>query len=56
MTKIEPGEDERLDAQKRVLANAEKIYGAAMHAFDLLYEGAASTSASLVSPKSMWKS
>ena len=45
--KIQPGEDERLDAQKRVLANAEKIYGAAMHAFDLLYEGAASTSASL---------
>ena len=45
--KIQPGEDERLDVQKRVLANAEKIYGAAMHAFDLLYEGAASTSASL---------
>jgi DNA repair protein RecN (Recombination protein N) len=45
--KVQPGEDERLDAQKRVLANAEKIYGAAMHAFDLLYEGAASTSASL---------
>jgi DNA repair protein RecN (Recombination protein N) len=46
-TKIQPGEDEHLDAQKRVLANAEKIYSAAMHAFDLLYEGAASTSASL---------
>ncbi len=45
--KIQAGEDERLDAQKRVLANAEKIYSAAMHAFDLLYEGAASTSASL---------
>jgi DNA repair protein RecN (Recombination protein N) len=45
--KIQPGEDERLDSQKRVLANAEKIYSAAMHAFDLLYEGAASTSASL---------
>jgi DNA repair protein RecN (Recombination protein N) len=44
---IQAGEDERLDAQKRVLANAEKIYSAAMHAFDLLYEGAASTSASL---------
>lgn len=45
--KLQPGEDERLDAQKRVLANAEKIYSAAMHAFDLLYEGTASTSASL---------
>jgi len=41
------GEDERLETEKSVLANAEKIYGAAMHAFDLLYEGNASTSSSL---------
>jgi len=41
------GEDERLEAEKRVLANAEKIYGAAVNAFDLLYEGNASTSSSL---------
>jgi DNA repair protein RecN (Recombination protein N) len=41
------GEDEQLEAEKRVLANAEKIYGAAMNAFDLLYEGNASTSSSL---------
>jgi DNA repair protein RecN (Recombination protein N) len=45
--KLHPGEDEQLETQKRVLSNAEKIYSAAMHAFDLLYEGAASTSASL---------
>ena len=45
--KIQPREDDRLETQKRVLSNAEKIYSAAMHAFDLLYEGAASTSASL---------
>jgi DNA repair protein RecN (Recombination protein N) len=45
--KLQPGEDEQLEAEKRVLANAEKIYGAAMHAFDLLYEGPASTSSSL---------
>ena len=45
--KLAAGEDERLEAEKRVLANAEKIYGAAMNAFDLLYEGNASTSASL---------
>jgi len=45
--KLQPGEDERLEAEKRVLANAEKIYGAAMNAFDLLYEGPASTSSSL---------
>jgi DNA repair protein RecN (Recombination protein N) len=45
--RLQPGEDERLETEKRVLANAEKIYNAAMHAFDLLYEGDASTSASL---------
>lgn len=45
--KIQPGEDERLEAEKRVLANAEKIYGAAMRAFDLLYEGETSTASTL---------
>ncbi|HKW17924.1 MAG TPA: DNA repair protein RecN [Terriglobales bacterium] len=45
--KIQTGEDERFETEKRVLANAEKIYGAAMNAFDLLYEGASSTSATL---------
>jgi DNA repair protein RecN (Recombination protein N) len=45
--KLQLGEDERLETQKRVLANAEKIYSSAMNAFDLLYEGNASTSASL---------
>jgi DNA repair protein RecN (Recombination protein N) len=40
-------EDEQLEAEKRVLANAEKIYAAAMSAFDLLYEGNGSTSSSL---------
>jgi DNA repair protein RecN (Recombination protein N) len=45
--KLQSGEDEHLETEKRVLANAEKIYNAAMQAFDLLYEGDASTSASL---------
>ena len=45
--RLRTGEDEQLEAEKRVLANAEKIYGAAIHAFDLLYEGKASTSSSL---------
>jgi len=45
--KLQAGEDERLETEKRVLANAEKIYSAAMNAFDLLYEGGASTSSSL---------
>jgi DNA repair protein RecN (Recombination protein N) len=45
--RLRAGEDEHLEAEKRVLANAEKIYGAAINAFDLLYEGNASTSSSL---------
>jgi DNA repair protein RecN (Recombination protein N) len=45
--KLQPGEDERLETEKRVLANAEKIYTSAMNAFDLLYEGDSSTSSSL---------
>jgi len=45
--KLQLGEDERLETEKRVLANAEKIYSSAMNAFDLLYEGNTSTSASV---------
>jgi DNA repair protein RecN (Recombination protein N) len=44
---LQAGEDDRLEAEKRVLANAEKIYNAAMNAFDLLYEGNGSTASSL---------
>jgi DNA repair protein RecN (Recombination protein N) len=49
--KPQAGEDERLENEKRVLGNAEKIYNAAMNAFDLLYEGDASTAASLRSAR-----
>jgi DNA repair protein RecN (Recombination protein N) len=45
--RLQPGEDEKLESEKRVLANAEKIYNAAMNAFDLLYEGNGSTASSL---------
>ena len=45
--RLQSGEDERLETEKRVLANAEKIYTAAVTAFDLLYEGNGSTSSSL---------
>jgi DNA repair protein RecN (Recombination protein N) len=45
--RLQSGEDEELEAEKRVLANAEKIYNAAMNAFDLLYEGNGSTASSL---------
>ncbi|MGH9601827.1 MAG: DNA repair protein RecN [Terriglobales bacterium] len=41
------GEDERLESEKRVLANAEKVYGAAMGAYEVLYESGASAASSL---------
>jgi DNA repair protein RecN (Recombination protein N) len=41
------GEDESLETEKRVLANAEKLYSAAMGAFEQLYEGSASAEAAL---------
>src|ERR1035437_785968 len=40
-------EDAKLEAEKRVLANAEKLYAAAMGAHDLLYESEGSAEASL---------
>jgi DNA repair protein RecN (Recombination protein N) len=42
-----PVEDEVLETEKRVLANAEKLYAAAMGAFDQLYEGGASAEVAL---------
>jgi len=45
--RLQAGEDERLESEKRVLANADRIYNAAMNAFDLLYEGSGSTASSL---------
>jgi DNA repair protein RecN (Recombination protein N) len=45
--RLEPGEDEALETEKRVLANAEKLYAAAMSAFDELYEGGSSAEAAL---------
>jgi DNA repair protein RecN (Recombination protein N) len=45
--RLEPGEDEALETEKRVLANAEKLYAAAMGAFEQLYEGGVSAEVSL---------
>ncbi len=42
-----PAEDEVLETEKRVLSNAEKLYSAALSAFDQLYEGGASAEAAL---------
>jgi DNA repair protein RecN (Recombination protein N) len=46
--KLQPGEDQKLETEKRVLANAEKLYGAATAAYQALYEddGAALTNIS----------
>lgn len=44
---LEDGEDEHLETEKRVLANAEKLYSAAQSAFDQLYEGQSSAEAAL---------
>jgi DNA repair protein RecN (Recombination protein N) len=46
--RLEAGEDEALETEKRVLANAEKLYAAAMGAFEQLYEGGASAEAALL--------
>ena len=45
--RIGPEEDTKLDAEKRVLANAERVRGAAMTAYDALYESNNSAAASV---------
>ncbi len=45
--RLQPEEDAKLEAEKRVLANAERVYGAAMAAYDALYESNASAAASI---------
>jgi DNA repair protein RecN (Recombination protein N) len=44
---LEPGEDQKLEAEKRVLANAEKLYTSAMASYDLLYDSETSVAAHL---------
>jgi len=45
--RLHPEEDVKLEAEKRVLANSEKVFGAAMAAYDALYESNASAAASI---------
>ena len=45
--RLEAGEDEALETEKRVLANSERLYAAAMGAFEQLYEGGASAEVAL---------
>src|SRR5262249_32891412 len=43
----QPEEDSALETERRVLMNAEKLYSAAMNAYDLLYEGNGSAESTL---------
>ena len=44
---LRPGEDQKLETEKRVLANAEKLYAGAKAAYELLYEADSSVIANL---------
>ena len=46
--RLQAGEDETLETEKRVLANSEKLYSAAMGAFEQLYEGGTSAEVTLL--------
>jgi DNA repair protein RecN (Recombination protein N) len=52
---LEAGEDDALETEKRVLANAEKLYAAAMGAFEQLYEGSASAEGACARRCAMWR-
>ncbi len=45
--RLQPEEDSKLEAEKRVLANSEKVLTAAMAAYDALYESNTSAAASI---------
>lgn len=44
---LQPGEDQKLESEKRVLANSERILNAALGAYDGLYDGAQSSAATI---------
>ena len=48
---LQPGEDQKLETEKRVLANAEKLYGAAKTVHELLYEADASVLSNLAAAR-----
>jgi DNA repair protein RecN (Recombination protein N) len=45
---LSESEDAQLETERRVLSNAEKLYAAAMGAYDALYEGGSSAETSLI--------
>ncbi len=44
---LQPGEEEALTTERRVLMNAEKLYAGSMSAYELLYEGSQSAEVAL---------
>jgi DNA repair protein RecN (Recombination protein N) len=44
---LQPGEDRRLETEKNILANAEKLYNNAMAAYNLLYDSESSAGTNL---------
>ncbi|MGE5322430.1 MAG: DNA repair protein RecN [Actinomycetota bacterium] len=48
---LQPGEDQRLETEKRVLANAERLYAAAKAVHELLYEADSSVLSNLSSAR-----
>jgi DNA repair protein RecN (Recombination protein N) len=44
---LQPGEDQQLESEKRILVNAERLYAAAVSAYDHLYESNASAASAL---------
>jgi DNA repair protein RecN (Recombination protein N) len=46
-----PGEDQKLEIEKRVLGSAEKLHAAALAAYDLLYDSEASVEANLAAAR-----
>ncbi|MGE5109448.1 MAG: DNA repair protein RecN [Acidobacteriaceae bacterium] len=44
---LQPGEDQKLETEKRVLANSERILNSALSAYDGLYDGAQSSAATI---------
>jgi DNA repair protein RecN (Recombination protein N) len=44
---LQPGEDQKLESDKRVLANAERLHSGAMASYDLLYDSESSAVANI---------
>jgi DNA repair protein RecN (Recombination protein N) len=53
--RLHPGEDQKLETEKRVLANSEKLFGAATAAYQVLYEDDSSALTNLSAAKKQFE-